>query len=154
MSAFGYGYSYQKSGIPDGDYRVAILSVDEKVSQKGNPMLELTLRVNGTYDKIRHYIVKNDWFNRNMSQFFDAFDIEDGDFDFIGWVGAQAVACVREDDRGYPKVSYFIRKGSERVEQAAPWDKTPPERTTVGTLAPAPGANNEFVEVDDDELPF
>jgi hypothetical protein len=75
--------SYQREERPrltPGDYRVEIVSVEEKESKKGNPMLVIGVRPNGSDIIIYHYIVKNEYFNRNMTDFFDSFNIDNGDF--------------------------------------------------------------------------
>ena len=77
-----------------GKYRCVILSAEESVSKSsGKPMIKLTVRPSGMNNKINHYIVKNDNFNRNMSRFFDSFsDIKRGDFNFLTWTGAMGGA--------------------------------------------------------------
>lgn len=73
--------SYQREERPrliPGDYRVEIVSVEERESKKGNPMLVIGVRPNGSDVIINHYIVKNEYFNRNMTDFFDSFNIDDG----------------------------------------------------------------------------
>ena len=100
---------YQREERPrltPGDYRVEIVSVDETESKNGNPMLVIGVCPNGSNITINHYIVKNEWFNRNMTDFFDSFNIE--------------------DDRGYLKVQYFIKES--RAEKLPPWEGKIPER--------------------------
>ena len=60
--------------LSPGDYRVAIVDVQEATSKSsGNPMLVVTVQPNGSNIKIQNYIVRNEYFNRNMTQLFDAF---------------------------------------------------------------------------------
>ena len=124
--------SYQREERPrlsPGDYRVEIVSVEEKESKKGNPMLVIGVRPNGIDIIINHYIVKNEYFNRNMTDFFDSFNIDDGDFTLPTWIGAVGAARLKEDDQGYLKVHYFINK--DRAEKLPPWDGKIPERQTL-----------------------
>ena len=124
--------SYQREERPrlsPGDYRVEIVSVEEKESKKGNPMLVIGVRPNGSDIIINHYIVKNEYFNRNMTDFFDSFNIDDGDFTLPTWIGAVGAARLKEDDQGYLKVHYFINK--DRAEKLPPWDGKMPERQTL-----------------------
>ena len=138
--------SYQREERPrltPGDYRVEIVSVDETESKNGNPMLVIGVSPNGSNITINHYIVKNEWFNRNMTDFFDSFNIEDGDFELPTWVGAVGAARLKEDDRGYLKVQYFIKES--RAEKLPPWEGKIPERQELTKI--------EEIE-DDGELPW
>lgn len=129
--------------LTPGDYRVEIVSVEEKESKAGNPMLVIGVRPNGSNITINHYIVKNEWFNRNMTDFFDSFNIDDGDFTLPTWVGAVGAARLKEDDRGYLKVQYFLDQ--RRAEKLPPWDGPMPERQELTKL--------DDVE-DDGDLPW
>lgn len=129
--------SYQREERPrlsPGDYRVEIVSVEEKESKAGNPMLVIGIQPNGSKIIIYHYIVKNEWFNRNMTDFFDSFNIDDGDFTLPTWIGAVGAARLKEDDKGYLKVQYFISE--DRAEKLPPWEGKMPERQEVTTLQP------------------
>lgn len=122
----------ERPRLTPGDYRVEIVSVEEKVSKAGNPMLVIGVRPNGSNITINHYIVKNDWFNRNMTGFFDSFNIDDGDFTLPTWIGAVGAARLKEDDKGYLKVQYFINE--DRAEKLPPWDGPMPERQELTKL--------------------
>lgn len=138
--------SYQREERPrltPGDYRVEIVSVEEKESKKGNPMLVIGVRPNGSDIIIYHYIVKNEYFNRNMTDFFDSFNIDDGDFTFPTWIGAVGAARLKEDDNGYLKVQYLINE--DRAEKLPPWEGEMPERQELTTLEPLE---------DDGDIPF
>ena len=75
MSIFdGYRREERKRTEP-GDYRVSIVGVEEKESQAGNPMLVVAIQPNGSDIRINHYIVKNEYFNRNLTDLFDSFGI-------------------------------------------------------------------------------
>lgn len=129
--------------LTPGDYRVEIVSVEEKESKAGNPMLVIGVQPNGSKIIIYHYIVKNEWFNRNMTDFFDSFNIDDGDFTLPTWIGAVGAARLKEDDKGYLKVQYFISE--DRAEKLPPWEGKLPERQELTKL--------DDVE-DDGELPW
>ena len=88
----------------------------------------------GSNITINHYIVKNEWFNRNMTDFFDSFNIDDGDFTLPTWVGAVGAARLKEDDRGYLKVQYFLDR--RRAEKLPPWEGAVPERQELTKLEP------------------
>ena len=124
----------EHSRLSPGDYRVEIVSVEEKESKAGNPMLVIGVRPNGSNITINHYIVKNDWFNRNMTELFDSFNIDDGDFTLPTWIGAVGAARLKEDDKGYLKVQYFINE--DRAEKLPPWEGKMPERQELTKLEP------------------
>lgn len=131
--------------IEVGDHRVVIVDAKETVSRtSGNPMIVVTVSPNGSEMKLNSYFVKNEYFNRNMTQFFDAFpQIKFGDFNFLGWIGCVGAARLKEDEQGYLKVQYFI--DAKRAEKLRPWQGKEPERQTV----------TEFDTVEDaDDLPF
>lgn len=136
--------------LEPGDYRVEITAVEETESKAGNPMIVVTVRPNGSNINIKHYIVKNQYFNRNMTDFFDSFNIDEGDFNFPTWVGAIGAAKLAEDENGYLKVRWFISES--KAEKLPPWQGTMPERQTITTI----GGRGGFVDVnpDEDELPF
>lgn len=134
--------------LSPGDYRVAIVDVQEATSKSsGNPMLVVTVQPNGSNIKIQNYIVRNEYFNRNMTQLFDAFpQIQEGDFNFLGWVGCVGAARLKEDENGYLKVAWFL--DARRAEKLPPWQGDVPERQTVTEIG-------GFEEIEDSEdLPF
>ena len=90
----------EHSRLSPGDYRVEIVSVEEKESKAGNPMLVIGIRPNGSNITINHSIVTHALFNRNMTDFFDSFNIDDGAFPLPTWVGAVGAARLTADDRG------------------------------------------------------
>ncbi len=130
----------ERTRLEPGNYRVCITGVEEGVSKKGNNMIILSVRPSGSNITIKHYIVKNEYFNRNMTDFFDSFDVPDGDFTFAKWLGAMGAAHLVEDEQGYLKVRYFIDR--KKAEALPAWEGGKPERQEVTTLP------------DDDELPF
>ncbi len=146
MSGWNYAREEQ-SRLEPGEYRVAIVDAEETVSKSsGNPMIVVTVQPNGSSIKIKHYIVQNQYFNRNMTQFFDAFpQIDEGDFNFLGWVGCIGAAKLKEDDNGYLKVAWFI--GSKKAEKLPPWVGEMPERQSITDIS-------GFSEMDESELPF
>ena len=137
----------EESAKVTGRLRCVIVDVEETESKtSGLPMIIVSVRPSGTVFKVKSYIVKNDHFNRNMTQFFDAFpEIDDGNFNFIEWIGCEGAAMFDLDDRGYMKVKYFI--DAVRAESLPPFEGDKPERQMVTKL--------EDAEPDDDpDLPF
>lgn len=134
----------ERTRLEPGDYRVEVVSVEEKTSKAGNPMLVVSVRPNGSNITIQHYIVKNEYFNRNMTEFFDSFNIDDGDFTFPTWVGAVGAARLKHDDQGYLKVAWFINK--KKAESLPAWSGKLPERQEVTSFEP--------LDDDEGELPW
>jgi len=133
-----------------GKHRVVIVEADEAVTgpnskNPGTPMIVIKLRPSGRRFTVTHRIVKNDWFNRNMTQFFDAFpEIKEGDFNFLGWAGAEGAAMFKEDAQGYTQVSYFL--DPVRAADLPAFEGEKPERQTITSL-------DDDSDLDD-ELPF
>lgn len=133
-----------------GKHRVVVVEADESVTgpnskNPGTPMIIIKLRPSGRRFTVTHRIVKGDWFNRNMTQFFDAFpEITFGDFNFLAWVGAEGAAMFKEDDRGYTQISYFL--SPEKAKDLPAFEGEKPERQQITSL--------DEPEDDNDGLPF
>lgn len=116
--------------LEPGDYRVEVADVEETTSKSsGSPMLVITLRPNGAKITVRHYIVKNEYFNRNMTEFYDSFNIDFGDQNILSWIGAVGAAKLIEDENGYLKVKRLIHK--DKQGSLPPWAGKMPERQKV-----------------------
>ena len=134
-----------------GKHRVVITDAGEAVTgpnskNPGTPMIVVKLRPSGRKFSVTHRIVKNDYFNRNMTQFFDSFpEITEGDFSFISWVGCEGAAMFKEDANGYTQVSYFL--SPERAADLPAFEGEKPERQTITSL-------DDLDDDDTDGLPF
>lgn len=145
MSFFDGYKREERSHLVPGDYRVAITDVEETTSRNGNPMLVVTVQPNGSEIHIKHYLVKNEYFNRNLTDLLDSFGLGEN-FDTLTWIGAVGAAKLVEDENGYLKVRYFL--SPERAEKLPPWQGKEPERQEVSSLG------DGFEMLDDDDLPF
>ena len=136
----------EESAKVTGRLRCVIVDVEETESKtSGLPMIIVSVRPSGTVFKVKSYIVKNEHFNRNMTQFFDAFpEITFGDFNFLSWVGAEGAAMFKEGTNGYTELAYFL--SPERAADLPPFEGDKPERQTITSLDDA--------EDDDSDLPF
>jgi len=127
-----------------------VTEVDEAVTgpnskNPGTPMIVIKLRPSGRRFTVTHRLVKNDYFNRNATAFFDAFpEITFGDFNFLSWVGAEGAAMFKEGANGYTELAYFL--SPERAADLPPFEGDKPERQTITSLDDA--------EDDSDGLPF
>ena len=139
----------ERESAVTGKHRVVITEATEGVTgpnskTPGTPMIIVKVRPSGRHFSVTHRIVKNDRFNLNMTQFFDAFpEIPFGDFNFLSWVGAEGAAMFKLDNNGYAAVSYFL--APERAADLPAFEGEKPERQTITSLD-----ENE----DEDELPF
>lgn len=132
-----------------GRLRCVIVDVEEATSKSsGLPMIVITVRPSGTTFRIKNWLVHNEHFNRNATDFFDAFpEIGFGNFNFIEWVGAMGAANFIEDDNGYLKVKHWI--SAEKAENLPPFEGERPERQVVTTITSA-----EDETEDDSDLPW
>lgn len=144
MSDWNYQREESTHTPKTGRMRCIIVGAEEAVSKtSGKPMIIVTVTPSNSTAKVKNYIVKNDYFNKNMTQFFDAFpDIQEGNFNLVEWVGAVGAADFGLDDNGYLKVKWFI--GAKSAETLPPFEGEKIERQEVTSLD----------DVEDDGLPF
>jgi len=129
--------------LEPGRYRVAIESASMAVSKSsGNDMLVLKLLVSGKNTHLWNYITflddRPEITNRMLTQFFDSFDIEEGNFDLNSYIGKIGGCQVKQDEQGRAKIQYFLSR--KQQETLPPWQGK----------APVP----VFKEDDGEELPF
>lgn len=109
--------------IPEGEHRCRIKEVEKAISQAGNDMLIVKLEVSGYKGLLFHYITfmndRPEITNRMLTQLFDSFAIEDGDFNIANWAGKAGGVMVRHDDEDRAKVHYFLNK--KRQESLPAW---------------------------------
>lgn len=96
--------------IPEGDHRVTITNVEEKLFNSGNEGFEITLDVAGFNSKLWYYLVfdPNDSAktNQRIGMFFDSFAIQDHDFShFNRWVGKDGAVRVKHNMYNGSKVA-------------------------------------------------
>ena len=129
-----------------GDYRCVIIDAEETTSKSSKlPMIVVTVQPNGMTAKVKNYITKNQYFNRNMTSLFDSFpSIGEGNFELLTWVGAVGAGKFALDNDGYLKVKWFL--SPKQAEKLPEWQGAMPERQTVTSF--------EEVTDDGDDLPF
>ena len=133
MSDFANGYQpedYNKA-IEKGDYELSIKDYGVGTSQSsGYPMITLFLSIKEANFEFRHYITKNEYFNANMTKFFDCFHIPRGNFDFAKWIGKKGRGHidkgeVKQDGKSYFEIKYLIVDGeTPREEKHPPLEST------------------------------
>ena len=128
--------------LPKGRYRVMIDSAEMAVSKSGNDMLVIRVLVSGTQMHLWNYITflddRPEITNRMLTQLFDSFDIEEGNFNLNTYVGHFGGCQVKHDDQGRAKISYFLSK--KQQQDLPPWKGEVPKI--------------QEIKGDDGELPF
>lgn len=112
--------------IPAGRYRVRIVNAEMAVSKSsGNDMMVLQLEVSGYQSLLWNYIVflpdRPEITNRMLTQFFDAFGIEDGNFNLATYIGKAGAAQIKHDEEGRAKLHYFLKKGTQAELELPPF---------------------------------
>ena len=92
-----------------GDNHAYISKVEEKLSESGNPMLEITFTdEHGT--NIRYYIVDGEFKLSRLKQLYTAFSIPSGETDTRKWLGKWAIVVCKKGEpyngKVYNKVHY------------------------------------------------
>jgi hypothetical protein len=159
MTSFGSNYhpaDYQSGGIDlvEDDYKVRIEKVEETQSKKGQPMLIVELAIAQASITFRHYIVENEYFDGNMTKFFDCFGIPRGNFELERWKGRVGKAHIAKgkprdtDGKSFWEVAYLIAEKQAPRLSPAPFPQQPPQPVKVNFAErPAPDG---FA----DEIPF
>ena len=133
--------------IPEGRYRAIIDSAEKAVSQKGNDMLVLKLSVSGQLSSIWYYIPfledRPEITNRMLTQLFDSFDIEEGNFNLLSYIGKAGGINVKHDDEGRAKINYLLSKKQQ--------DELPPY---VNAKNEPLKCDTTFTNVDGEFVPF
>jgi hypothetical protein len=133
--------------IPEGNYRVRISDVTEKIFSSGNEGYEIVLDVAGHSSKLWYRLVLNrqneKQTNQNLGAFFNSFGIANTQLgngrQWIGKVGAVRVKHEPYNGNMNAKVHYLISRNKQ--EDLPPWQDK-------GTPAPQP------IVINDEDLPF
>ena len=101
-------YTYKKTETVErqpGNYRCIILKAEAGTSKtSGKNMITLFLRPSGTASTVKAYIVDNEWFDSNFSQFLDAFPAlknNPNPDNCFSWRGAVGAVKLKVNDDGY-----------------------------------------------------
>lgn len=130
--------------LAEGRYRVMIVDAQMAVSKSsGNDMLVIKLQVSGSKRNLWNYITflddRPEITNRMLTQFFDSFGIDDGNFNLKSYLGKIGGCQVKHDDQGRAKIQYFL---SKKQQEALPaWKGEVPKF-------------EELPDGDEEELPF
>lgn len=123
----------ESTRLEPGDYRVEVTNVEETVSKSsGKPMMVISLKPNQSNINVKYYIVRNDYWKQNLTEFYDCFLIPRGDDNILTWIGAVGAAKLVEDDNGYLKVKRLLDQ--KRQEKLPPWVGEVPKRQTLESI--------------------
>ena len=133
--------------IPEGNYRVRISDVVEKIFRSGNEGYEIVLDVAGHSGKLWYYLVLNrqneKQTNQNLGAFFNSFGIANTQLgngkQWIGKVGAVKVKHEPYNGNMSAKVQFLISRSKQ--DDLPPWQDK-------GTPTPQP------IVINDEDLPF
>lgn len=119
--------------VPVGDIRVRVKEAKIENSKSGNEMLHLELDVSGTTAILHHYIVflpdNPQITNRKLTEFFDSFGINRGDFNLANYKG-KVGACRTKEDGEYVRVHFFL--APDKAKSLPQW-----QEGKAPTLTPA-----------------
>jgi hypothetical protein len=141
---------------------VRIEKVEETTSKKSQPMLVVELAIAQASITFRHYIVENEYFDGNMTKFFDCFSIPRGNFEFQRWIHRTGKAHIakgqpRAGGKSFWEVAYLIvEKPGQSAPRANP--APPPKAQAFGAVQGTP-PKGTFVEQPSpdgftDDIPF
>jgi hypothetical protein len=108
--------------IPEGDHRVRISNVQEKIFSTGNEGFEITLDVPGHAGKLWYYLVLDHRdptkTNQRIGMFFDSFAIHDFDLnhyaDWIGYDGAVRVKHSLYNGNTSASVAFCLSRSQQK----------------------------------------
>lgn len=166
MDEFSNGYqpdnNYGGVVLQDGDYKAKVIDVVKTQSKAGDPMLEIVIVVPESTIKFKHRIVKNEYFNGNMTKFYDCFKIPRGNFEYNRWVGRVGKVHIakgkpNEQGKAYMEIAYLIVEplAPNAIQQAAATSSRENPLPPVAAPAPRPQAQ-AAPSADDfpDDIPF
>lgn len=136
-----YGMSFD---VADGDHRIKITKAREDMTKTQKPMIVVEYAVQGSNGvPFVDRIVSGEYFDSNMTRFFDAFKIDRGNFNFSTWIGKEATAHFEH------RVSEFMdQNGQTKTVNRAEMTRlhTP---NSVPQTAPAP-VQNDYADFKED----
>ena len=146
--AFGQNYNeadYNNDNLQEGDYLSQIVGVEDTKSRNGNYMRVVDLKIREANFTFKHYLVENEYFDSNMTRFFDCFRIQRGNFDDHAWLKRTGTIHVakgkpRENGKSYWEVQYLV------TPQAVPGParQAPPAQQPPRQQAPAPANRTQW----------
>lgn len=164
MDEFSNGYQPDENyggtiNLEEGDYKMRIQNILFNPTKNGDPMITAELTVSEAPIVFKHYIVKNEYFNSNMTKFFDCFKIPRGNFEYQRWIGRIGKAHIAKGEikangKAYWEIAYLVAdKPSTPGQQASTPSSAPAQAQSPRQATPAPQQSNGAMPFDDD-IPF
>jgi hypothetical protein len=136
MDDFTPDHDYS-TAITKGEHDVKIIELEERTSQAGNRMIAIKLET-GSGDRLFYNIVKNEWFNKNMTRFMDCFGIPTNVLNPQLWLHRRGRVYVdkgreREDGKCFMEIKYLIVPAKPQNQTLASVPRNPkPEPSDDG----------------------
>jgi hypothetical protein len=141
-------YDYNQSSLRPGEYEAVIEHVIETRSQNGNEMLKISLPIYGK--SFFYYIVDNEHANKNLTKFFQCFNIQPGNWDFNSWRGHRGQVFIdKKKDSTYFEIKYLIvPENSPQQPPANPHGYQQPPQTgyQANGHQPSPMSNADWYD--------
>jgi hypothetical protein len=147
-----------------GDNDAFVKSVQEKISESGNPMLVITFE-NDEGAEIKHFIVDGEYKLQKLKQFYIAFGIPLGSRNFEEWRGRRGIVVCKQGEpyngKVYNKVSYL--RPADNLPQSWPAREfDPPQQPRYRDGQPRNGHSSSASSATpsasddgfDDDIPF
>jgi hypothetical protein len=147
--------------LAEGDYLATIIKVEDSRSRAGNEMriVEMSIKEEAKFT-FKAYLVDDQYFNSKVTELFDAFKIQRGNFDSSAWINHQGYIHIRksnpkDDGKQYWEFAWFVRTPAPRGAAPRPMQEgkdSPPVGKPAQGKAPAPaGAGGDDFT---DDIPF
>jgi hypothetical protein len=118
------GYREEEYGGPSikaGEYRLKIIKAEEKVFRSGNEGVKIEL-INKEGNAFFYNIVKNEFFNLNLTRFYDCFNIRRGNKSLAEWAGHYGWVYLDKGSPDYEGRAYMEIKRLIVKKDGAPPD--------------------------------
>jgi hypothetical protein len=110
----GYREEDYNVHIEPGEHQLKIVKAEEKLFNSGNEGVKIEL-INKDKVKFFYHIIKNDYFNQNLTRFYDCFKIRRGETNLTQWIGRFGWAYInsgKPNDEGktFMEIKYLVVK--------------------------------------------
>jgi hypothetical protein len=129
---------------PEGIHTLRVEEAKPGMSKSGNEMIKVTFSVEGYSAKVFHYFVDNEYAQKNLDRFFDAFGIRPGDFNTEHWTGRTGGADIQHEEYNgnvNPKIHYFVIQSQK--------GKNPPGKAQSAPKSPRQPQRPEYSDADE-----
>lgn len=93
----GYQPEYRME-VADGDYLFSVKSVSTGYTKDRDKMIQVRLNSQNIPFEMQKTIVKNDFFNMAITEFFECFGIQLGNFNFSSWIGSTGICTIASQE--------------------------------------------------------